>query len=626
MDSAPSTPGSSHENGGAKLYKTNKELLAYMSQAFNVNRGDDFEERGSDDSSLDLDDDDDLSVGSSSSFSVSSYATSVQDTKTMGDETRMLTEEGGLVKRSKVAIFIGIVALACTSALVTTYFVRKNETTTYHERFVSFSGDVSEKSQKALRQAFTATQQLSRTITDAIVSADNYFVAVPLFEIYGGEAKEAAQAEVIFWTPRIAEARLSDWESFAAENQQWILDGLVYENSTVNDPGSIPTTVHTRNGPHVHHAKDDIHIQGYHFPIWQMVGAPRNASIVNLDLMADSTRMEHDMIDATLLRQPLLSSIQDLQYLTVHAHDTPVNTSQEEWLEENNITIGLDKYYPQMYLEQMQQSYILQPIFATRDGYFFSNAGVASVTRSQTLQSDVVGFAVAVFRWDSLFADILPSGVSGMVVVVSDGCSTTLSYQINGKTVEYLGFGDLHDPMFEEEVVNITDFGSLADFSVVTHLHREINGTSYDERHAGTKKGHCQFTVQIYPSEEFVDVYNSDTQTLYIAVIVVIFVVVIFLLCMYDLMVIARQRKIIHIAKQTNTLISSLFPKAVQKRILEDAEKNEKLKLLSADEYDQVLGDDSKAKSVMEEHMKGQYQTKAIADYFPSATIFVSMN
>ncbi len=108
--------------------------------------------------------------------------------------------------------------------------------------------------------------------------------------------------------------------------------------------------------------------------------------------------------------------------------------------------------------------------------------------------------------------------------------------------------------------------------------------------------------------------------------IVVIFVVVIFLLCVYDLMVIARQRKIIHIAKQTNTLISSLFPKAVQKRILEDARKTEKLKLLSADEYDQVLGDDSKAKSVMEEHMKGQYQTKAIADYFPSATIFVSMS
>lgn len=136
----------------------------------------------------------------------------------------------------------------------------------------------------------------------------------------------------------------------------------------------------------------------------------------------------------------------------------------------------------------------------------------------------------------------------------------------------------------------------------------------------------AQFTVQIYPSEEFAEIYNTDTQSIYIAVIVVIFVVVIFLLCMYDLMVIARQRKILHIAKQTNTLISSLFPKAVQKRILEDASKNEKLKLLSADEYDQVLGDDSKAKSVMEEHIKGQYQTKAIADYFPSATIFVSAN
>lgn len=479
------------------MHKTNKELLAYMSQAFNVNRGDDFEERDSDDSSLDLDDDD-LSVNSASSFSVTSYNTST-DLKTVGDETRMLSDEGGLVKRSKVAILLGIVLLACTSALVTTYYVRKNESDTYNERFVAFSEELSEKSQRALQQAFTATQQLSRTITDAMVNTNrDNFLALPFFEIYGGEAKDAAKADVVFWAPRIAEARRSDWESFALANQQWVLDGLVHENSTVNYPGNIPANVHTREEAHVHSETDDIHISGYHFPVWQMAGAPRNASIVNLDLVADSSIMEHDMVDATMLRQPLLSSIQDLQYLTAPAQDTPPDTSKQEWLEANNITIGVSKYNPQTYLEQVKQSYILQPIFATSDGYFFSNAGVAEA-RSQELQPDVVGFAVAVLSWESLFSDILPNGVDGLVVVVGDGCGTTLSYQVNGKTVEYLGFGDMHDPLFESELVNVTDFGNLADFSAVTHLHEEINGTSYNERHAGTKKGHCEVRTNHAP-------------------------------------------------------------------------------------------------------------------------------
>lgn len=507
MDSTPSTPGS--QNGGsssAKLHKTNKELLAYMSKAFNVNRGDDFEERNSDDSSLDLDDDDDdddMSMGSSSSFSVTTYNTSNPDVKTVGEETRLLNDEGGLVKRSKIAIFMGIVLMACTSALVTTYFVRQNENAAYHEKFAAFSDELSEKSQKALSQAFTATEQLSRTITDAMAvssgggDGDNSFVALSFFEIYGGEAKDAAQADVVFWTPRVTTAQLSDWEAFALDHQQWILDGLVYENSTINDPGSIPANVYTRNqknNAHAHQEKDDIHVAGYHFPVWQMAGAPRNASIVNLDLVADSSLMEHDMVDATMLRQPLLSSIQDLQYLTTWAHDTPSsNTSAEEeaWLQENNITIGVSKYNPQLYLEQVKQSYILQPIFATSDGYFFSNAGVVEA-RSEDLQSDILGFTVAVLSWESLFSDILPNGVDGLVVVVGDGCGTTISLQVNGKTVDYLGFGDLHDPAFESEVVNVTDFGNLADFSAVTHLHKEINGTSYDERHSGTKKGHCE--------------------------------------------------------------------------------------------------------------------------------------
>lgn len=72
------------------------------------------------------------------------------------------------------------------------------------------------------------------------------------------------------------------------------------------------------------------------------------------------------------------------------------------------------------------------------------------------------------------------------------------------------------------------------------------------------------------------------------------------------------------VAKQTNTLVSSLFPKEVQRRILEDAANTEKQGLLQSMDLDGFEARENQTngfKSSMES------SKKAIADYFPNATI-----
>lgn len=91
-------------------------------------------------------------------------------------------------------------------------------------------------------------------------------------------------------------------------------------------------------------------------------------------------------------------------------------------------------------------------------------------------------------------------------------------------------------------------------------------------------------------------------------------------LCIYDYVITNRQRQLLAVANQTHKLISSLFPKAIQKRIFEDAANAvREQRALQRSDYEDVLGESSHAQL---ESIKYGSKKKAIADYFPNATIF----
>ena len=89
------------------------------------------------------------------------------------------------------------------------------------------------------------------------------------------------------------------------------------------------------------------------------------------------------------------------------------------------------------------------------------------------------------------------------------------------------------------------------------------------------------------------------------------------ILCLYDCVVTRKQRRLVAVARQTNTLISSLFPKEIQKRIFEA--NGGQAQVVNAADFDDVLGESSQAK--LEGAITEATRRKAIADYFPNATI-----
>ena len=75
---------------------------------------------------------------------------------------------------------------------------------------------------------------------------------------------------------------------------------------------------------------------------------------------------------------------------------------------------------------------------------------------------NLVGYVAGVGLWDFYLSRLLPEGVKGVYAVLSNTCSQTVTYSINGPVATYLGEGDLHGGEFDylEKSLVFEGFGS----------------------------------------------------------------------------------------------------------------------------------------------------------------------
>lgn len=76
--------------------------------------------------------------------------------------------------------------------------------------------------------------------------------------------------------------------------------------------------------------------------------------------------------------------------------------------------------------------------------------------------SSLVGYVAGVGLWDFYLSRLLPEGVNGVFAVLSNSCSQTVTYTINGPVATYLGEGDLHSSEYNYLVQSLVfeGFGS----------------------------------------------------------------------------------------------------------------------------------------------------------------------
>jgi len=164
---------------------------------------------------------------------------------------------------------------------------------------------------------------------------------------------------------------------------------------------------------------------------------------------------------------------------------------------------------------------------------------------------DAVGVLVSFFRWEELFTDILHPGVEGVHLVLYDSCGDHLTFLIVGQEASFLGQGDLHDPKYDD----------LAQSTPLKLHFMELI----------QKNGECHYDIGIYPTQSFEDSYHTMLPLIYAMALVVCFIVTASVFIMYDFIVSRRHAKLMASAGYTNRVLSSMFPKSMRDRILNDA-------------------------------------------------------
>jgi hypothetical protein len=212
--------------------------------------------------------------------------------------------------------------------------------------------------------------------------------------------------------------------------------------------------------------------------------------------------------------------------------------------------------------------------------------------------SKTVGFVVGELNWTTFFHNVLPKEVQGIVVEVKGTCGAYFSFEIMGTDSKFLGHGEHHRAQYD----------SLKHAVEFAKDEVPVNDTDA-----------CRYTLTLLPTEEFEATYHTNKPAVYTTVVVMTFFFTAMTFALYDYAIVRRQRRLLAKAKRTTAIVSSMFPKEVQKRILEEAEAMEeeerkrpwKGRNAAKQQLKSFLNDD-----VVEGAPQGIPQTKPIADLY----------
>lgn len=109
-------------------------------------------------------------------------------------------------------------------------------------------------------------------------------------------------------------------------------------------------------------------------------------------------------------------------------------------------------------------------------------------------------------QWLSYFQDVLPPNMSGIILVLSNSCSGSFTYQVDGDAVTPLGWGDRHDPFYDNLRAN-TNWDGFVNFGDGTKDGLPLN------------KDHCRMSLDVFPSAKTHRMYTTSAPATLAAVV-----------------------------------------------------------------------------------------------------------
>jgi len=199
------------------------------------------------------------------------------------------------------------------------------------------------------------------------------------------------------------------------------------------------------------------------------------------------------------------------------------------------------------------------------------------VVRSQDL-SVVVGVTSISFTWETMFTNILPSDVSGMICVLESSTGQSHTFELNGAEATFLGAGDLHDKSFDSmQKLAVYELRGILHHLQNHHMdHRRrarIDEESMSARRRADNMDGVSYSIRIYPSSSFRSNYITNKPAIYASAIALVFVFTSLTFFIYDCLVERRNTAVMKSAEKSSKIVHSLFPAVVRDRLFKTAEE-----------------------------------------------------
>jgi Adenylate and Guanylate cyclase catalytic domain len=179
-----------------------------------------------------------------------------------------------------------------------------------------------------------------------------------------------------------------------------------------------------------------------------------------------------------------------------------------------------------------------------------------------TVVDKVHGILESSIYWRSTVRNVLPENSVGIILVVTNPCSSAFTYKINGHNAVFLGMDDLHDSKYDdlEQHRTMEDLENNATQSIV------YSGP-------GINDDFCPLTFHLYPSDDMKANFVTNSRIIFTVAAVCIFAFTSLVFYLYDLKVENRQRSILQTATRSTAIVSSLFPSGVRDRIFQSTQE-----------------------------------------------------
>jgi hypothetical protein len=310
-------------------------------------------------------------------------------------------------------------------------------------------------------------------------------------------------------------------------------------------------------------------------PVWQLSPAPSDPSLVNFNLLNEPTYQR--LVEfAIFTRQSAVSEVLDTEQLFGTAAPQK----------------GKDP-----------QSIIVLPVFKETGDPI----------------TDIIGHIVAVIPWGLFFQDVLQDGQNGVYAVLRESCGSSFTYIVNGRNATFLAKEDVHETAYDDRKRSTSFVAYDGD----------LNGIS-----SGGLSDHCEYTLDVYPSQKYEDMYQSSRPLIFTVGVILVFLFTSVVFLMYDCFVRQRQQEVNRVAVKSNAIVTSLFPAQVRDKLF-NVEDDKKKKTDNPFKRSNIAGNvvpggdqqhsDSEGDDMMSPFVKGGGNygvgSAPIADLVPSATV-----